>query len=265
MGELRRDRDVRLGLSIPTSIGAELDRALARCVEMGATTAEVHIKTLERVLGAPVPTVPLEPPPADGLAFGLLELEEDVLRDSYDLAKGTFDTQMRAWRSTVSLAQLLDLRQAWRSAGVSFTIVRIPDLVSWSDDETGYAFRLAEALGARVVATRASLSGPRRLSPLARRHGISLSFEGHSTAGASDLGRLLDEDDQIAVAIDFDTWTTEGFGSPLPFLREHGPRVSHVRLPAHDPMNDAHVCELLDAVHENQWTFGVFVLHHVGT
>lgn len=264
MEDLGRDHDARLGVSIPGSVGSvgpSLERVLARCVETGFTTAEFHIQTLEVVLGAPVPTVPLEPPPADGLAVGLLELEEDVLRDSYDLARRTFDGQVRSWRTTASFAPVVELGRKWRSAGVSIDIVRAPDLILWSAEEVAYTFRAARALGARVVTTRAALAVPRRLAPFARETGLVLSLEADSTTGASDLGRLLDEDDQIAVAIDFDTWTTGGHGSPLPFMRDRARHISHVRLPAHDPTGDAHVRDLFDAVRENQWTFGLFVSH----
>jgi sugar phosphate isomerase/epimerase len=250
---------VRLGVAIPATVGQagqSLEWTLARCVDMGIVVVELSGDTLDSILGVPVATVPLEPPPADGLALGLLELEEDVLRDSYELARHSFDAQIRAWRATVSLAPLADLQRTWRNAGVSIDVVSVPDLGLWSDDEVDYACRAARAAGARVLATRASLAGPRRVAPFAHRHDVLLSFVGETT-GAADLDRILEHDDRIAVALDLDAWTIGGHGSPLPFLRERAPRVSHVRWRAG---SNTHMAELLRAMRANDWDFPAMIV-----
>jgi sugar phosphate isomerase/epimerase len=269
-GVVRAD-DVRLGISIPGTVGLagrSLDWALALCVDMGIAVVELSGNTLDSILGVPVPTVPLEPPPADGVEFGLLELEEDVLRDSYELAKQTFDAQLRAWRTTASLSPLERLRRSCQNAGISIDVASVPDLVRWSDDEVDYACRAARAVGARVLATRASLAGPRRLAPVARRHGVGLSFTGDAPTGADELGRILEFDDHIAVSVDLGTWTAAGQGSLLAFLDQHAPRVSHVRL-RHLPRDgtaitsgsgDAPVRDVLRAMRDHSWGFPAIIV-----
>jgi hypothetical protein len=246
---------VRLGVSIPGSVGPDsrsLEWTLAGCRALGIVVVDVAIDALERVLGAPVPTVPLEPPTPDALAFGLLELEEDVLRDSYELAKRTFDAQMQAWRSTVSLAPLDDLHRAWRDAGISLEIVQVPDLVLWSDEEVDYACRVTRAVGARTLTTRASLAGPRRLAPAARRHNLRLSFMNDHTTGTADLGRIAQHDASLAVAIDVAAWISGGLGSLELFLKDHASRISHVRLKNEEK---ALVAEVLRLMRDHTWTF----------
>lgn len=250
-----RTHDVRLGVAIPEATGPDgrsLEWVLARCLDLGIVVVEVTLDTLEAALGAPVPTAPLEPPPADGLSFGLLEVEEDVLRDSYELAKQTFDVQLRAWRASVALAPLTDLHRTWQAAGVSIEIVRVPDLILWSDDEVDYACRATRAVSARTLATRASLAGPRRLAPLARRHDVQLSFASDQTTGAAELDRILQHDDSVAVAIDIARWTIGGHGSPVPFLMDHARRVSHVRLKNGDATR---LAEILRPMRDNAWRF----------
>ena len=250
---------MRLGLSIPGTVGPagrSLESTLARCLDLGIVVVEVAIDTLEIELEAPVPTVPIEPPPADGLAFGLLELEEDVLRDSYELAKQTFDAQVQAWRTTVALAPLADLRRVWHEADVSIEIVRVPHLVLWSDDEVDYACRVARAVGARTLTTCASLAGPRRLVALADRHDLQLSFTNDETTSAAELGRILQHDDSITVGVDIDAWTTGGLGSPVPFLKEHGPRISHVRV---KNVDKTLLVEVLRLIRDNAWTLPVML------
>lgn len=247
--------DVRLGVAIPATVGHSLEWAIARCADMGVAIVELSGETLDSILGVPVPTVPLEPPPADGLALGLLELEEDVLRDSYELARQSFDAQVRSWRATVSLAPLADLRRSCQNAGVTIDVVSIPDLNLWSDKEVDYACRATRAAGARVLATRAS-PGPRHLVPFAHRHDVLLSFVGETTTGASDLSRILEHDRRIDVSLDLHAWTSGGRGSPLPFLHEHAPRVSHVRL---RDANNTQMAELLGAMRVNGWDFPVII------
>jgi hypothetical protein len=255
-----RARGARLGIAIPRPVGPagpSLERTLGTCVAMGIAIVELSFDAIDTVLGAPVPTVPLEPPSTDGVTLGLLELEEDVLRDSYELAKQTFDAQLRAWRTSASLTPLGRFRLAWQSAGVSIDVVSIPDLALWTDDEVDHACRAARAAGARVVATRASFAGAPRLAVPARRHDLLLSFIGDSTTGAAELDRLLARDDRVAVGIDVGAWTSGGHGSPVPFIIEHARRISHVRLGA---TGDAHMREVLRAMRDHNWAFPAMVV-----
>jgi hypothetical protein len=252
-------RAVRLGVAIPRHTGpvdTHVERTGRLCAGLGISLVEVPVETLEAVLNAPVPTTPLEPPPADGLTFGLLELEEEVLRDSYELARQTFDARLRAWRVTASMSPLERHRRVWETVGIAVDVVSAPDLVRWSDDEVDYACRAARAVGARVLATRASLAGPRRLTPFARRHDVVLSFIGDREPGPAGLERLLAHDGEITVAIDIGAWTAGGHGSPVPFILEHLRRISHVRLGATD---HAHSSDTLQAMRDHGCPFPAIV------
>ncbi len=222
---------VCLGLRITPDAGRSLVAWLDDLRGQQVAAIDVDIRLLEELLRAPQPAVPIEPPPVDGLAFGLLELEEEVLHDSYTLAAATHRSQVQQWRTQVDLAPLGALGRDWSSAGLPFGVVTVPDLARWSAEEQDYACRLTQAIGARIVATEFSAAGPQRLAPLVRRHDVCLSFVNDATTSVTELARVAAEDGPVAVALDLRVWTRRGQGPVLPFIEAHAGRISHVHLP----------------------------------
>lgn len=258
---------LRLALAVPAACAgtpAELDARRLDCQRLGIHSVVLDVAVLDRVLGAPVPTVPLEPPPDNGMAFGLLELEEDVLRDSYELARQTFDVQLRAWRTGTRLDALDDMRHAWHRAGVTLDILHAPDLVTSPDEDLIHACRLAAAIGARVVSTTMSPGGLSRLAPIARHQGVRLSPTGDAAIGEADLERLLADTPDISVSIDIAA-RADDERSPLSFIERHADRVSHVRLgdaawPMPGPNRpDAAVHHVLRRLRAGAWDFPVVI------
>jgi hypothetical protein len=222
-----------LALAVPGAFArsrTDLDALRRACARLAVRTFAIEAAPLERLLGAPVPTVPLEPPPADGVAFGLLELEEDVLRDSYELARETFQGQLRAWRTDARTDALDTLRQDWQRDDVSFGLLHVPDLVLWNDDEVEYACRVARALGAGVLSTRRSLGGSARLATVSGALGIRLTIESDEATGDAELDRILGEAQHVSAAIDVGAWLAGGHGTPLPAIERHAARLTHIRM-----------------------------------
>lgn len=237
---------VRFGVSLTFDAGRSLSVRLDDLRGRAAVdTVDVDIRLLERALGAPESAMPIEPPPLDGLAFGLLELEEEVLHDSYVLAAATLQSQVREWRTKIDVAAIGPISHTWDAAGLPFGIVTVPDLTTWSGDEQSYACRLASAAGARVVSTAFSQADPARLAPLARRHDLHISFVSDAT-GVADLARVTAEDTHLAVALDLHTWTLDEQGSLLPFVEAHADRLSHIYLPGSLRVDDGAIAVDVD-------------------
>lgn len=140
---------------------------------------ELSSGAIERHLGAPVPVVPLVPPPANALELGLLELEEEVLLDEYTLARDTFGTHLCAWRLSCDLGPLAALRRRYDEDGVAIERVRWDALAAMSDAEIDYACRVTKALGAHLVTIEPSRHVAARLEPHARRHGLAVHVDPH--------------------------------------------------------------------------------------
>ena len=232
----------RLGLSeacFPAAARRSAAEFVERCSALGVELVELSARTLERDLGAPVPTVSLEPPPDDGLELGLLELEEDVLRDAYELARDTFGAQLREWRMSAPLTPLQALRQAAADAGVAIELVDWPDLVALTDDELDYALRISQALGAPALCTALSVGGPRRLGPFARRQGARVSFQVDATASPTELEALFTHGPHVGAGISVGPWLSGGYGTTLALIGRHAEQISHLRLRDRRPRDGA--------------------------
>lgn len=270
MRQTRRGPDagrgrLQLGVSAPWSFGqSALPTAeiLDRSVGLGFNVVELHSAAVEDFLGVPRPTVPLEPPPADGIELGLLELEVEVLQDSYDLARETFERQLRQWRTSVPLAPLSELRRAFDDAGLRIEMVAWDHLTLLSDDELDYVFRTARMLGARAVTTGWPTGGLRRLAAAADRHQVWLGIDAHSWAGPPSLDELFAHGRFVGITPDVAEWAAENRDKPLGLLTTHADRVVGVYLQdrlspggGNVPFGEgwAPIREVLRAIREYQW------------
>jgi hypothetical protein len=132
-------------------------------------------EAIERALGAPIPIVPIEPVPANALELGLVDIEEDVLRDEYELARATFSQRLCAWRLSRDDRFFESACQRYFDAA-RIVCVHWDDLAALTDAEIDYAFRLTRSVGGTTVGTRGTTAGPSRLAPFEHRHGLTVRF-----------------------------------------------------------------------------------------
>jgi hypothetical protein len=149
VGYHRRMR-LALWLGAPWHIGPLPEpRVLASKLDVDAVVVDAD--ALEQRLGRPVPTVPLEQPPANALELGLLELEEDVLRDAYTLASATFATTLRRWRRSLSTEAIETLSADWQAADIPIASVSWAGAGGWSAEDLSDRCRVCVALSASLV------------------------------------------------------------------------------------------------------------------
>jgi hypothetical protein len=207
-----------------------------------------------------MPTVPLEPPPADGLTLGLLELEEDVFRDSYELARETFDTQLRLWRTALSADALENLRRDISGDDVTIAGIFCPGLKSLSDADVNGVCRIARALGARSISIPLPLAPSVRFGGFADRHGLPLAFSSSSAVSLEACAAILRSTPGAYLIPDLSMGGPDEHGPPVPFVDDHIARVAYGRIPS-DVGDDspAGVRSLLEARRDHGWTFPVLV------
>ena len=258
---------VQVGMNVPYNFGGRtmpVDEILSRSVQLGVSALELRAQPVETYLGAPVLPPAVTAPPGKAAEAGLVELEQEVLRDSLELAKKTFASNLRSWRASVDLARAAALRRRYEEAGVRIEIVKWDNLGAMADEELDYAFRLTKALGGRALSTEISAAGPPRLAPVAERHQMFVGLHGHASTGAAQYDAAFRHGPFIGANVDIGHWVAGGHGSPLPFLREHAARVTHIHVKdrkANGGPNvpfgegDTPVREVLQTMRDNRWPF----------
>jgi sugar phosphate isomerase/epimerase len=258
---------VQVGMNVPYNFGGRsmpMDEILARSVQLGVSALELRAQPVEAWLGAPVMPPAAKAAPTEGAQGGLLEIEEDVLRESFELAQKTFAARLADWRAAVDLAKLTAFRRQYEDAGVRIEIVKWDAIDRMDEREIEYAFRVSKALGARALSTEISAVGPRRLAPFAEQHQLVVGFHGHASTGASAFEEAFTHGPFVGANLDIGHWVAGGHGSPLPFLRQHAGRITHIHVKDRRANNgpntpfgegDTPIREVLQAMRDNQWTF----------
>ena len=258
---------VQIGLNVPYAFGGRnmaMDEILAACVTLGVSAVELRAQPIESFLGAPALPASAQPAPPQGVEQGLIPLEEEVLEESFELARRTFAGQLARWRTSVDLARLAPLRRQFEVAGVAVEILEWEDLAAFTYDEIDYAFRVAKALGARALSTETSSAGARRLAPAAAMHQLRVGLHGHESAGAADFVEAFRAGAFIGANLDIGHWVAGNHGSPLPFLREHTARITHIHVKDRKAdggptmpfgEGDTPIKQVLQTMRDSRWRF----------
>ena len=220
--------ELPLGLSIRDPLaGTDLRAAIVTAGHLGVDRVEIDWRLIERMLGAPVPAVPLEDVPENAMALGLLELEEEVFRDAYLLAHQSLEQQLHAWRVSAPLGALASLRRTAQAAGVGIDVISIAGLASWPAASLDFIGRAASALGARVVSVKAPPANAARLAGTMRHQDVRTALVFDSASDPRQIRRALDADAALLAALDFTTVATGALPVTPPLSSDAAARLSH--------------------------------------
>lgn len=256
---------VLVGMNVPYNFGAVRnlpnEQIIANCVALGISAVELRAQPVETFLG--IPTAPAGTR-ADSGGAEVGTIEEELFRESADMARRAFEAQVRTWRGSVALDRIATLRQQYDNAGVRIQIVKWDGIITMSDAEIDYAFRLTKALGAEALSTEIAATGTDRLGQFADRHELRVGYHGHATTGAADFERAFGQARFNGANLDIGHWIAGGHGSPLPFLEKHAGRITHLHIKdrkLNDGPNtpfgegDTPIREVLQAMRDRKWTF----------
>jgi len=208
---------VQIGLNVPYSFGTPTitgDEILANCVKLGLSGVELRAQSVEVFLGAPSELVFARPAVATGGATpgGASKLAE--------------------WRKTAAVAKAADYRKKFNDAGVAIEVVKVDNIFKFSDAEIDYAFTLAKTLGARAISTEISKSDEehKRLGTFADKHKFLVGLHGHHTSNMEHFEHAFGDSKFLGVNLDIGHYVGGGNGSPIPFLKKHHARISHLHI-----------------------------------
>ena len=232
---------VQIGLNVPYSFASPImsgDDILKSCVQLGLSGVELRTQPVETFLGLPM---------------------IEKAQDRAESAK-----QVREWRKTVSLDRVKDFRAKYETAGVLIEIVKVDGICTMSDEEIDYAFALAKALGGRAISTEISKKEEemKRVGQFADKHQFMVGYHGHATTTPEHWEAAFAMAKFNGANVDLGHFVAGNNTSPVPFLKEHHERVTHVHVKDRKFNNgpntpfgegDTPIVEVLRLIRDNKW------------
>src|SRR6266576_1176269 len=207
---------VQVGLNVPYSFANPAmsgDDILKNCLQLGLSAVELRTQPVEAFLGVPA----------------------DLISPKNSAASGSATTnaeQRRQWRKSVSMARVKAFRKRYEAAGVRIEIVKVDGIFKMADDELDYVFALAKALGGRAISTEISNKDEelKRLGRFADQHRFRVGYHGHATTTPEHWEKAFSFAKHNGANVDLGHFVAGNNVSPVPFLKQHHDRITHVHL-----------------------------------
>ena len=239
---------VQLGINVPYSFGEPTmsgDDVLKNCIQLGLSAVELRTQPVETFLGAPA-NILFPQKGADAASAG-------------DNAK-----QLETWRKSVSMDRVAEFRKKYETASVLIEIVKVDGIFKMTDDELDYVFKLAKALGGRAISAEISKSDDelKRVGQFADKHQLMVGYHGHAATKPEHWEKAFSFAKYNGANVDIGHFVAGNNTSPVPFIKEHHDRITHVHLKdrkMHEGPNtpfgegDTPITEVLRLLRDNKW------------
>jgi len=227
---------VQIGLNVPYNFGSRdmnADELLDRILKLNVNAVEMRSQPVESFLGSPA---------ANG---------EKVDADT-----------MRKWRASVSMDRAAGFRKKYEDAGVLIEIVKYDGIYAMSEAEVDYCFNLARALGARAISCEIDAKHTGRIGQFADKHKLSVAYHGHAATAPEHWEAAFKQARYNWANLDLGHFVAGNNTSPVPFLKQHHARISHVHVKdrkmkegPNTPFGegDTPIVEVLRLIRDNKW------------
>jgi len=176
--------------------------------------------------------------------------------------------ETRKWRTSASMDKVKEFRRLFDDAGIGLNIIKWDGIFGMSDDEVDYCFQVTKALGAAALSTEISIEDTKRVGQFADKHKMPIGYHGHATTSAADFETVLSYAKYNAVNLDLGHFTAGQNESPVPFIKKHYARITHVHVKDRKLNNgpnvpfgqgDTPIKETLQLMRDNKWPFQAIV------
>ncbi|MBE7537294.1 MAG: sugar phosphate isomerase/epimerase [Opitutaceae bacterium] len=244
-------KGVQIGINVPYSFGNPAMSGadvLSNCASLDLSAVELRAQPVETYMGA-APELIYQP--AKGIKVSHAELEA---------RKAT----LKSWRSSAPLARAKEFRKMYEDGGVKIEIVKVDNIFKLSDDELDYHFALAKTLGARAISSEISFVDDelKRVGRFADKHEFWVAYHGHTSTTASIWEHAFTLARYHAANVDLGHFVAGSNMSPVPFIKRHHERITHVHLKdrkyregPNTPFGqgDTPIGEVLRLIRDNRW------------
>jgi sugar phosphate isomerase/epimerase len=291
---------VQVGMNVPYNFKAgnymTADDIIARCQQLGVSGMELRAQPVELFLGSPTAVAAAAaggnrgrgaggrgggrqgagdtqpsaaggeagtaPPAARGERGGRRGGGRAELTPEQQAAQRAAAEETRKWRAAVSLDKVKEFRRKFDDAGIGLQVIKWDGIYGMSDDEVDYCFQVSKALGAAALSTEISIEDTKRVGQFADKHKMPIGYHGHATTSAADFETVLSYAKYNAVNLDLGHFTAGQNQSPVPFLKKHHARITHVHVKDRKLDNgpnvplgqgDTPIKEVLQLMRANKW------------
>jgi sugar phosphate isomerase/epimerase len=147
---------------------------------------------------------------------------------------------------------------------VLIEIVKVDGIFKMSDAELDYVFNMAKALGGRAISTEISKKDDdhKRVGEFADKHQLMIGYHGHASTTPEDWEKAFSFAKFNGANVDLGHFVAGNNTSPVPFIKQHHARVTHVHLKDRKKNNggnfpfgegDTPLKEVLQLIRDNKW------------
>jgi sugar phosphate isomerase/epimerase len=161
-----------------------------------------------------------------------------------------------------SMDKAAAFRKKYEDAGVRIEIVKFDDVYKQADSTIDYFFEVTRALGARAMSCEISLDDTKRLGRFADKHQIMVGYHGHTETTPEMWETAFSYARYNGANVDLGHFIAGNNASPIPFIKQHHDRITHVHVKDRKLQNgpnvpfgegDTPIVEALRLIRDNKW------------
>lgn len=145
--------------------------------------------------------------------------------------KGLKPDDLRKWRLSVSLDEFKAVRKKFDTAGVNLYAFNYSFRDNFSDEEIERGFKIAQALGVKIITASSNVSTAKRVDPFAKKYKIRVGMHNHSNikpnefATPDDFAAAMNGmSEYICINLDIGHFTAANF-DPVDYLSKNASRI----------------------------------------
>lgn len=145
--------------------------------------------------------------------------------------KGLKPDELRKWRLSVSLDEFKGVRKKFDTAGVQLYAFNYSFRENFTDEEIERGFKIAQALGVKVITASSNVSTAKRIDPFARKYKIRVGMHNHSRIATNEFATPDDfaaamngMSEYICINLDIGHFTAANF-DPVDYLSKNASRI----------------------------------------
>lgn len=150
--------------------------------------------------------------------------------------KGLKPDDLRKWRLSVSLDEFKAVRKKFDTAGVNLYAFNYSFRENFTDEEIERGFKMAQAMGVKVITASSNVSTAKRVDPFAKKYKIRVGMHNHSNikpnefATPDDFAAAMNGmSEYLCINLDIGHFTAANFDA-VDYLSKHHDRIVTLHL-----------------------------------